>query len=298
MPAVFREGDPMDTGVTAEAAAEPPAKIMKVIKRNKHMLFSERLSDVTFSVGATERTAKKIPAHANLLAGASDVFETMFSENWKKDEPIRIIDFEAPTLCSLLRWIYCDQLIFPPGMLVDVAKIAQKYMVHSLISFVTDNFSEKYVWSIHTMAIELEMPGLVQKSLNVIDSNQEIHMESADFLNAACASVTAFVSLDRSFSTHFDVFTRCLEWSEKECERRGLDIQPANQRMVMEPFIYQISFESMTAAGFAGLPCESGVLTAEEQIIILRNIAGQSIENRFKKMQQQQQEQDSNSDSE
>ena len=55
----------------------------------------------------------------------------------------------------------------------------------------------------------------------------------------------------------------------------------------MEPFIYQISFESMTAAEFAGLPCESGVLSMEEQVsIIFRIITGKGVENRFRKKQQ------------
>ncbi len=53
--------------------------------------------------------------------------------------------------------------------------------------------------------------------------------------------------------------------------------------MVMEPFIYQISFESMTAAEFAGLPCKSGVLTDKEQAIILPIKAGQNVKNGFSK---------------
>ena len=290
MAIVFREGDPMDTGVTAEAAAQSVSTIGNPVQRNKHMLFNERLSDVFFSVGAAE-TAKKIPAHTFLLSQASDVFQTMFSENWKNDKPVQVVDFEAPTFCTLLRWIYCEELIFPPGMLVDVMKIAHKYMVHSLISLVTTTFSKvdkKYVWSFHTMAIELEMADLTEKSFNRIKSDQATHLAYADFLNASCASVTAFVSLDRTAVTDLQIFTRCLEWSEKECERRGLEVLPANQRMVMEKFMYQISFESMTAADFAGLPCESGVLTGEEQAAILRIAAGNNVEHGFKKKAQRQ----------
>ena len=175
------------------------------------MLFNERLSDVIFSVGATEATAKKIPAHSFLLSEASEVFETMFSENWKKNEPIRIIDFEAPTFCSLLRWIYCDELIFQPGMLTDVMRIAQKYMVHSLISLLSDNFGNtEYIWSIHTMAIELEMTDVERKSFHRITDVQPL--DSADFLNASCASVTAFVTRDRVCVADLPLFTRCLKW--------------------------------------------------------------------------------------
>ena len=209
MAIVFREGDPLDRGIAADV--ESVSEIVNALQRNKHMLFNEKLSDVTFIVGATEETQKKIFAHTLLLTQASDVFETMFSESWKKDEPIRVIDFEAPTFCSLLRWIYCDELVFP-GMLVDVVEIAHKYMVHSLISFVSTNFSNvdtKYIWSFHTMAIELEMPDLIKKSFDIIKSDQVTHMASADFLNASCRSVAAFVSLDRISVTELQVFTRC-----------------------------------------------------------------------------------------
>ena len=210
MAIVFKEGDPMDTGVTVEAARESASNIVNVVPRNKHSLFNERNSDVTFSVGATETA---IPAHTFPLTHASVVFETLFSEN-QMNEPIRVSDFEAPTFCSLLRWIYCGELIFPPGMLVDVVRIAQKYAVHSLITFVTDNFEKvdkKYVMSIHTMAIELKMVDLAQKSLNITMSNQATLLESADFLNASCESVTAFVSLDRSFVTDFEIFRAMFE---------------------------------------------------------------------------------------
>ena len=226
MAIVFKEGDPMDTGVTAEVAAESASKIVYSSQRYKNMLFSERLSDV-FSVGATKKTAKKIPAHTFPLSQASDVFQTMFSENWMNDKPIQVVDFEAPTFGSLLRWIYCDELIFLPDMLVDVMKIAQKYMVHSLISFVTDNFNnvnKRYVWSFHTTTVELEMVDLAEKSLNLIKSNQATYLASADFPNTSCASVTAFVSLDRSSVTDLQIFTRCLEWTEKECGRQGLEV--------------------------------------------------------------------------
>ena len=286
MAIVFKEGDPMDLEIAADVGSV--SEIVNALQRNKHMLFNEKLSDVTFIVGATEETQKKIFAHTLLLTQASDVFATMFSESWKKDEPIQVIDFEAPTFCSLLRWIYCDELIFP-GMLADVVKIAHKYMVHSLTSFVTSNFSKvdkKYVWSFHSMAIELEMKDFVEKCLSIIKSNPATHMASADFLNASCASVTVFVSLDKTSITELQLFTRCLEWSEKECKRQGLEVQPENQRKVMEPFIYRISFESMRAAEFAGLPCESGVLTGDEQAVILRIAAGKSVESRFMKKQE------------
>ena len=94
MAIVFKEGDPMGTDVIVEV--EPPSKIFKALQRYKHLLFNDRFSDVTFSVGANKTTAKKIPAHIFLLTQASDVFEAMFSGNWKKDELIPVIDFEAP----------------------------------------------------------------------------------------------------------------------------------------------------------------------------------------------------------
>ena len=140
MPIVFRGGDPMDKGLEAES------EILSLTQRMKLILFSEELSDVTFLVGATKETAKKIRAHRFPLAAASDVFRAMFSG--KKDEPFQVIDFEAPTFCSLLRFIYINELVFPPDMLIDVVRIAKKYMMHSLIKFVADNFEKvdkKYV---------------------------------------------------------------------------------------------------------------------------------------------------------
>lgn len=266
----------------------PPRAKETIIEGLKQWLFKKKRSDVVFHVGPDPKTAKVIHAHSLFLEAQSAVFETMFSGNWRTGKPIAIVDCEAPEFCSLIRWIYCNELIFPPGKLNDVIKLAHKYMVTALIDFIVRNIEKvekKYILLCHSLAVALELADLSAKCLTIIDSKLYSLLQNDDFVDVSLATIEAIASLDRTSNSYDELrfFTRCLEWAKKECERQELEVSPTNLRKVMEPFIYNISFETMTNAGFARLPFESGVLTAEEQATIFRIKADVAVMGRFRK---------------
>ena len=261
--------------------------IISMSGRVRKLLGNELFSDAAFLVGPNKKTAKKIPVHTFMLRMASDAFVAMFSGNWK-DEPVHIPDYDASTVFSLLRWIYCEELVFEAENLIDVLRIAHKYLVESLISFVIVNFANvetKFLWSILSFSIEIEPPKeLAHKCANLIIANPIEHFASDDFLQASAKSVTAIVSRDLKMM-EMDIFKRCLQWADKESGRRGVrGPVSAYRRKMLEPFIYEFAFPAMDATEFAGLPCESGILTDAEQAQILRMTLGIKLESPFRKI--------------
>jgi hypothetical protein len=62
-------------------------------------------------------------------------------------------------------------------------------------------------------------------------------------------------------------------WSEKECERRGLEPTPDRKRFCLGDALFLIRYLTLTAAQFASGPAKSGLLTQLESFSILVSIS-------------------------
>lgn len=237
--------------------------------RDKHLFNNSLLSDAAFLV-----QGERIPVHTFLLRSASCVFDRMFSAEWRKGEDVVIDDFRASPFLSLIRWIYCKEIIFEKGCLLDMMRLASKYMVQSLIKAVKAEENRRFVWSIVAHAMEYEDVVRTTTCWDLITSDvRAIHYE--DFLNSPPVVVEKLTSFDSLCIRETELFDACNEWSKAECKRRGMEINSGNQRQVMEPFLKQFAFQTMRLVNFAGLPCE--ILTEKEQILVFRAIAGRPV---------------------
>jgi hypothetical protein len=118
--------------------------------------------------------------------------------------------------------------------------------------------------------------------MEVIKMNAAHNFSLPDFLNASVNSIVTM--LHQTFIVdEMLLFRRCIDWSEKECERDGMAVKPDNQRLVMEPFIYLIAFISMPSTTFSKIPCDSGILTFKEQAAILRIMTGVDVDTAFRR---------------
>lgn len=286
MSSVFVVGDPRATGLPVATVVGEVQAVVKTADQFKLLFNNELNSDAVLLVGREEATAVRIPVHTFLLRNASSIFDAMFSTKWKRDEDIEINDCDAMTMLSLLRWIYCQELVFVDGQLLPVLQVANKYIVTSLITFVTQKFEEvdeSLVWSVMTYAERFKNSQLEGLCLQFITKNAHSCFGSDDFLQAAAASISKIISNDELAVDEIMLFERCLKWSEAECQAQGLDVTPSNQREVMNPFIHSIAFPGMDIKTFSGLPCTSSVLTAEQMALILRSMSGIEVDTPFRK---------------
>lgn len=279
MSLVYTIGDPAICNLPQPAQdVDHLAEVTDILQRGQYLLCSHLLSDAVFLVDG-----KRIPVHTLLLRSASCVFDRMFSDNWRNDEDVRISDFKASPFLSLLRWIYCKQIVFERGCLLDLLRLSSKYMVHSLLNVIGEVIEVRFIWSIVSHAIEYEDAVRQDACWQVIACNTKSLVNRSDFMNATPLAITIFTSFDVLSIAEVNLFEACVKWSKAECRRQKLVVTPANQRKVMNPFIQQFAFQSMTMKEFVGLPCESGLLTGDEQAIVFRFIGGKPVDTPFRK---------------
>jgi hypothetical protein len=104
----------------------------------------------------------------------------------------------------------------------------------------------------------------------------------AEFVNLSSASVTVLVSDENLLVAEIVLFWGCLQWAKAECIRNGKDETPEELRFVMSPFIEEFAFATMDPNGFATSPCDSGVLTSEEQALVFRSMFNKTVKNKFR----------------
>jgi hypothetical protein len=277
----FRNGDPKDITVQNLQNDEGIWTIDSQKERNKKLLFNQQFSDAVLLVGPDPASAKSIPVHTVYLMTSSEPFAAMCSETWNKNEPIRITDCEETEMCSLLRWCYTEELVFLSGHLFPVLQLAHKYMVHSLINFVMREFdglaainavTSEWLAAMTCYAFQYDVSDLRTTCLTIIRSDPHTHLTGDHLL--AVNETAAFEMIQSAGQDYALAFNWSLRWSEKECQRRGLPVTPVNERQVMDSFINKMPFLSMDTSTFAGEVCNSGILTLDEQLTILRIIVG------------------------
>lgn len=251
--------------------------------RAKSLFLNGSFSDAVMEVGYDDDATEFIPVHSSYLSPASKVFAQKFSDEWKGGK-VRIRDCAASSMKTLLRWIYCFELVFLRDDFAEVLKITSTYSVTPLIDFVIQNFpafaEDGFVWILFDFATaqEKQIKHLIDLCINFIARRSQEEtlkqlMAPDLFENVSQKTVVALVKAERLSIPEIVLFTRCHDWARAELERQSDAGKKAKIRDLMEPFIKHFVFVGMRAKDFAGYPCASGVLTWEEQALILREIA-------------------------
>jgi hypothetical protein len=237
--------------------------------------------EAVFVVGPEDETPLRIPVHPFLLKLVSEPFTSMFSGNWMQESDIRISDCDASAMYSVIRWIYCGELVVRKGKFPGVLYIANKYLITPLLDFINgnhDEFIESEPWKMLTFATESGNEILTDKTAKRIADDLERLISDNKFYFASGEGIAAVLSKS-CFIPEMVLFERCLDWAENECHKQGLDPFPANRRLVMQPFFHMIAFPGMTMEEFAGRPISTGLLCPEEESLIFQHIVARTSTN-------------------
>ena len=287
MAAVFTVADP---AVRHHPDAVALSRVRDMMERTKLMFMNDALSDANLLVGRESSPKTSIPVHSIFLRSCSEVFAAMFSSDWQKSQSIPIPEFEASPVISLLRWTYCSELVFESDQFYDVLRAAHFFMVTPLVDYVLnhfDAFAGGHIWSMYDYSTLHDNQELEAKCLQFVGHQSQAKSQDTimqdDFMNVSVATITSLVSDGKVLIDETILFSRCLLWAKAECERRQQEATPEHLSNAMSPFIEQFAFPSMKATEFAGLPCESGVLSYEDQALVLRSIIMEDLPTRFRK---------------
>lgn len=115
-----------------------------------------------------------IPAHKYVLATGSSVFYAMFYGGLAEDKEIRVPDVEPTAFLTLLRYMYCDEILLEPDNVLATLYVAKKYIVPHLaraaVNFLESSLTAKNACLLLSQSRLFEEPELMQRCWEVIDA--------------------------------------------------------------------------------------------------------------------------------
>lgn len=116
-----------------------------------------------------------IPAHKYVLATGSSVFYAMFYGGLAEDkDEIRVPDVEPTAFLTLLRYMYCDEILLEPDNVLATLYVAKKYIVPHLaraaVNFLESSLTAKNACLLLSQSRLFEEPELMQRCWEVIDA--------------------------------------------------------------------------------------------------------------------------------
>jgi BTB/POZ domain-containing protein 1/2 len=239
-----------------------------VLERMSCIFNRETLADVHFLVGNGDNVLK-VPAHKFVLSIGSAVFDAMFnSELAAKESVISLPDVEPAAFLSLLKFLYTDEVSIDPNTVMHTLYTAKKYAVPSLenacVDFLKQNLSSDNAFMLLTQARLFDENALAQTCLECIDKHSVDASEAEGFLEIDHKTLLSVLERDTLSIREVALFNSVVRWSEAECIRRGLSVNPENQRTVLGRAVNLIRFPLMTVEEFASEVAQTGILTDRE----------------------------------
>ncbi|EFO23168.2 hypothetical protein LOAG_05315 [Loa loa] len=206
--------------------------------------------DVEFIVGIEEKTIK---AHKLVLGCGSQVFATMFYGKMTQETPG---DGDNP-MTVVVRM-----------SLLTPLQLFKKYDVKTLISACVEHLisclTPSNALCLFSQACFFDEPSLIEQCLLVIDTKTDEVLKSPGLRDIDRDTLVAVLKRNELNATsELIVFKAAQSWSEAECERREIEVNPSNQRLVLGPVLSLIRFPLMTISEF-GEAASSSLLTCEE----------------------------------
>ncbi|XP_067127061.1 BTB/POZ domain-containing protein 6-like [Centruroides vittatus] len=242
-------------------------------ERLSHLMTARQMTDVTLIVGQEK---EYFSTHSLLLCIHSEVFYAMFYGPLAEErKDIALPEDDVKAFRVFINYIYTDEAALQS---VDEAirslYFAEKYMVTRMkkqcISFLINMISANTVLEIYEELSFLQESELIPKCWNYIIMNTSQIIKQEYFQHVKYETILKIVSNDiLTLQSELDMYDAVIKWGK----RRFQDQSPEDLRKKLEPLLDQIRFLSMTSAEFAESPCQDGMLTKDEQLDILREIA-------------------------
>ncbi|KAM3727662.1 BTB/POZ domain-containing protein [Dirofilaria immitis] len=231
--------------------------------------------DVEFIVGMEQ---KSIHAHKLVLGCSSKVFAAMFygkmTQQRQDDNLMTVIvpDVTPHAFATLVNFLYSDldkdAVKLDDDNVMQTLYAAKKYDVKALIltcvRYLLDCLTASNAFCLLSQARFFDEPFLIKRCLQVIDTNTDEALKSSAFRDIDRDTLATVLGRDELDPTNeLVIFKAAQSWSEAECERREIEVNPSNQREVLGPVLSLIRFPLMTVHEF-GEAAVSSLLSCEE----------------------------------
>ena len=245
-----------------------------VLQRNAYMFDNELMSDVSFTCGESSRI---FHAHKYVLATSSAVFFALFYENLaEKEFPICIDDAEEESFEEFLRFLYTDACKITAENVIRVMHLAKKYLVSSLAEKCCEILEPDDAFAVLKQAVQFEEKELEEKCWNIVLEKTQECINSEAFCEIGSCTFDAFLKKEPFSLTEMELFGAILKWTDKECERQGINIEhdKTARRRILGDSVYEIPFLAMSLENIVKYVSRTGILTDTEIVSISQKFCG------------------------
>ncbi|XP_063449004.1 uncharacterized protein LOC134728350 [Mytilus trossulus] len=245
---------------------------------NRYMLEHQLHCDIIFIVGSGDEK-QEISAHKYILITRSEVFEAMIvGPLHEHSDTIEIPDVNPHSFRKLLEFMYYDQTRLNEEDAYELLYAARKYLVTDLVRRCLQRLKTKM--SVENVCIILSYAdddGTVKICLDYIFRYSLEVLKSDGFKELSPDNIKLIISDNRLGAREENIFDAVVLWSERECQRQGIDILPENQWKVLGDILTLIRYGRMDRVFFLNV-CKK-FLPQEQYIDIVEHIASHIDEN-------------------
>lgn len=265
---------------SAPPATPPPAKKVRFrqgqVNSTEHLYLSNRFADVNFSfVSDDGAVLESVPAHKNLLAADSDVFEKMFYGGLKETGDVTIVDASAAAFKEFLQFFYLTEVILSAEHMAGVMYLGHKYSakkcVDTCIDMLKNNLTNENVCAILPLVAFDEDNKLAKICEARILLNTADVFASTGFLECSKEALAHILRMDLLPCSEVQVFEACMAWVQAKSKQNTVSKAMVDEHL--GDLYSEIRFVSMTIQEFCTLKTKHGAVLAGDFEDIIRMIA-------------------------
>ena len=170
------------------------------------------------------------------------------------------------------RYIYCDSVDLTLDLVLPTLYLAKKYILPALadrcVQYLEENLAPENVCLIYEQSLFYDEKQLVDKCTAFIETRSEDIIMASGFLDVAHETLLNILKFDKLTVAELDLFKACLAWAEQECRRKGVEVCPENNRLMLNDTLYHVRFPTMELSDFANVVAKTRILTAEEKCAV------------------------------
>lgn len=262
----------------------PPAKKIRYEQgqlKGIEKLYSEpKFIDVHFSFISNGGRVTRIPAHKNLLATNSDVFEKMFYGDLKEDGDVKITDISADVFKEFLQFFYLSQVQLTDEHIAGVLYLGNKYNVEmcvdACVKILKGGLTNENVCTTLSLAIFHDHKDLMKACEMRILLNTSDVLESAGFLECNKNALAHILKMNVLSCSEVDVFQACMAWVRTKSQQNT--VSKAIVKRYLGDLYYEIRFASMSIQEFCALESKYKAVLSTDFNTIIRIISQSEVE--------------------
>lgn len=213
------------------------------------LYLNSKLADVHFTFVSSDSAVTRVPAHKNLLAANSDVFERMFCGELKEEGDVRVVDASVAVFKEFLQFFYRSVVALTLDNVAAVMYLGQKYNVEKCLAacaaILKDGLTNENVCSALALAIRYGQKNLLDAcKLRIILETATV-FASADFLQCSKDVLVHIVKLELLSCSEVEVFDACMAWIQAETKQNDT-LSKAIVELYLGDLYYELRFASMT----------------------------------------------------